>query len=214
MATQPPLLVGLLVLALACAARPTPSGPPDPLRYRLAGSGRHWDVAGSDRVYEDLAPRYPDFFAVLADPSRSDDPPTEDLRDDLEARPVDRANFDALNALAIGYYEMNYRGERAREAGDVEFVSAGFRAAKLVAVPWRAYMEIEDPELLDAIVDFFDDVATGEKLGSARTMGRLAKIVESLVPKESDPARRARLTALAERLLASIPPLPGGPEEP
>lgn len=196
-------LAALLALVLGCASPPL-----EPTRYRLGASGSQWKVAGEDRVFDDLAPRYPDYFEVLIDPSRSEDPPTGALRDDLEKRPVDRANYDALNAIAIGYYEMNHRGEMAREAGDVAFISAGFRAAKLVAVPWRAYMEIEDEALRRAIIEFFEDVATGEKSGSARTMGRLAGIVESLAPREPDPVLRARLERLAEYLLASIPPLP------
>ncbi|MBW2245392.1 MAG: hypothetical protein JRH01_25775 [Deltaproteobacteria bacterium] len=194
----------MLNLAAGCASPP----PLDPMKYRLADTGSGWEVAGADRVLEDLAPRYPDFFEVVLDRSHSEDPPTGDLRDDLEKQPVDRSNYDALNAIAIGYYEMNHRGELARESGDVAFISAGFRAAKLVAVPWRAYMEIEDLALRTAIVEFFEDVATGEKQDSARTMGRLAKIVESLEPKEDDLALRTRLEQLTERLFASIPPLP------
>lgn len=193
----------LLGLAGGCA-----SAPPDPMHYRLAGTGSGWEIAGTDRVFDDLAPRYPDFFDVVLEPGRSDDPPTGDLRDDMEKEPVDRSNYDALNSIAIGYFEMNHRGELARESGDVAFISAGFRAAKLVAVPWRAYMEIEDLALRTAIVEFFEDVATGEKRDTPRTMGRLAKIVESLTPKEPDPALRIRLELLTERLLASIPALP------
>ena len=44
---------------------------PDPMRYRLAHSGTHWDRVGEDRVLEDLQPRYPDFFAVVLDPSHT-----------------------------------------------------------------------------------------------------------------------------------------------
>lgn len=161
-------------------------------------------------MFEDLRPRYPDFFQAVLDPERSDDPPLGALRDDLEKEPVDRANYDALNAAAIGYYEMNLRGERSRARGDIEFMSAGFRAAKIVAVPWRAYMEIRDPALRAAIIDFFEDVASGEKRGSARTMGRLARIVESLIEREADPELRARLERVTATLLAAIPPLPGG----
>ena len=38
----------------------------------------------------------------------------------------------------------------ADESADLIFLTLGFRSAKLVAVPWRAYMEISDPELRDA----------------------------------------------------------------
>ena len=196
----------LLAGVLGCAG-----GPSDVEGYRLSQSGSGWTAKGADHVLDDLQPRYPEFFEVVLDPERSDDPPTEAVRDDLEKTPVDRANFDALNAVAIGYYEMNQRGERAREKGDIEFMSAGFRAAKIVAVPWRAYHEIEDPALRDAILDFFEDVSTGEKADSARTRGRLARIVESLREQETDPARRARIDRLTAELFAAIPPLPGTP---
>ena len=80
----------------------------------LANSGTHWDVVRQDRVLDDLRPRYPDFFEVVLDPERSDEPPVLPLRDDLEHRPVDRRNFDTLNALAIGYFELNrYAGNAA-----------------------------------------------------------------------------------------------------
>jgi hypothetical protein len=187
-----------LALVLACAS--APEAHPD--RYRLARSGTHWDVVGEDRVLEDLRPRYPDFFVVVLDPSRSHEPDLRPLRDDLEHEPVDRRNYDALNAVAIAYFELNYRGEAARERAAVGFLSAGFRAAKLVAVPWRAYGEIQEPRLRDAILDFFEDVASGEKLGSARTRSRLTRIVGSLERKESDPARLARIHDLVERLAA------------
>ena len=196
-------LTCLAACLLACA------GAPEPSRYRLAHSGEGWWTSGSDPVYGELGPRYPDFFEAVIDRNRSDDPPVGELRDDLEQDPVDRSNYDALNALAMGYFEMNLRGEEAREAGDVAFMSAGFRAAKIVAVPWRAYMEIEEPALRDAILDFFEDAASGEKKASTRTMGRLAPIVGSLVEHESDPARRARLEDLTATLEAAIPPLPG-----
>jgi len=135
-----------LLLGSACAQ------PVDPLRYRLTESGERWDVSGSDAVLDDLIVRYPDFFQVVLDPERSDEAPTEGVRDDLEKEPVDRANYDALNAVAIAYYEINGRGEEARRSGDLEFMSAGFRAAKIVAVPWRAYMEIDDGSLRNATV--------------------------------------------------------------
>ncbi len=202
-----PIFAVAVLLALACAS------PSDPLRYRLREGGERWDVSGRDRVLEDLAPRYPDLFEVVLNGDRSEDPPTGNLRDDLEKRPVDRANYDALNAVAVAYFEMNQRGEQARERGDVEFITAGFRAAKMVAVPWRAYMEIEDGPLRDAILDFFEDVSTGAKAHSARTRGRLARIVGSLIPKEPDLARRARLEHLTRIFEATLPPLPGDGDE-
>ncbi len=189
-----------LAAGVACA---TGGGASDPLRYRLGGSGTHWDVSGTDRVIDDLLPRYPEYFEVLLDPSRSDEPPVKRLRQDLEHRPVDRRNFDALNAVAVGYFEMNYRGESLRGGGDMGFLSAGFRSAKLVAIPWRAYGEIEDPALRSAILDFFEDVGSGAKLGASTTAGRLARIVESLERKEDDPERLRRIREIAAGMRAA-----------
>ena len=172
----------------------------DPMRYRLMDSGSHWDVVGHDRVLEDLRPRYPDFFAVVLDPKNRAEPPVRRLRDDLEQRPVDRHNFDALNATAIGYFELNYRSEISRETGDLGFLSGGFRSAHLLAIPWRAYGEIEDSRLRDAILDFYEDAGTGTKLGASATAGRLVDIVSSLAAKEPDAARRERIEALVTRL--------------
>jgi hypothetical protein len=173
-----------------------------PARYRLAGSGSHWDVAGEDRVVEDLLPRYPDFFAVVLDPNESREPDLRPLRDDLERAEVDRRNFDALNAVAIAYFELNYRAESGR-GGDRYFADS-FRAAKLLAVPWRAYGVIHDASLRDAILDFFEDAATGEKLLARATAGRVAEIVASLESKESDPVRRARIRDTAARAKAQF----------
>lgn len=183
-----------LVIAPGCAVVPRH----DPLRYRLAHSGSHWDVVGSDPVLADLEPRYPEFFALVLDPARSEEPRLLVLRDDLERQPTTRRNYDALNALAIAYFELNYRGEAQR--GSLGFISSGFRAAKIAAVPWRAYGDIVDPRLRDAILDFYEDAATGEKLGSAATGARLAPIVASLERKEPEAGRRARIQAIAARL--------------
>jgi len=197
----------LALLALACVA-------PDPLRYRLLASDGSWPRDAGDPVARDLAARYPAYFEVILDPTRSDEPPLRGLRDDLEARPVDRHNYDALNAVAIGYFELNWRGEQARASGDMAFLSAGFRSAHLAAIPWRAYGEIDDPALRDAILDFFDDVSHGTKRGSARTRGRLADVVASLESKEADPARRARIARIGARMQASVAPLPSALEAP
>jgi len=193
-----PMLATLALLG-ACAQ------PTSPLRYRLAESGTHWDVVGADRVLDDLLPRYPEFFDVVLDPTRSDEPPVRTLRDDLERRPADRRNFDALNALAIGYYELNYRSEVARDDSSVGFLTGAYRASHLLAIPWRAYGEVEDPALRDAILDFYEDAGTSEKLGAAATAGRLARIVSSLAPKEADAARHQRIVALAAQLEALVP---------
>jgi hypothetical protein len=151
-------------------------------------------------VLEDVRPRYPAFFEVVLDPARSDEPDLLALREDLEHAPVDRRNYDALNAVAIAYFEINYRAERSRAGQDMEFLTAGFRAAKLVAVPWRAYGEISEPRLRDAILDFFADVASGEKLASQRTRVRITRIVASLERKEPDPERRERILGILHTL--------------
>lgn len=172
------------------------------MRYRLSHSGTYWDVVGSDRVFEDLRPRYPEFFKVVLDPAYTEDADLRPLRRDLEHVPVDRRNYDALNALAIAYFELNYRSEAARQRADLRFLSSGIRLAHLVAIPWRAYGEIHDPHLRDAILDFFQDVSRGEKLGSAPTRGRLAGVVASLEKKETDPGRLSRIRRIAATMAA------------
>jgi hypothetical protein len=173
------------------------------MRYRLSRSGAHWDVAGGDRVVDDLRPRYADFFRVVLDPGNLTEPDLRPLRDDLERSPVDRRNYDALNAIAVGYFEWNYRAEADR--GGRSYLADSYRATKLLAVPWKAYGLVSEPVLRDAILDFFEDAGSGEKLGSASTAPRLARIVRSLEAKEKDPARNARIRALAARLEALSP---------
>lgn len=168
---------------------------PDPNRYRLTGSGAHWDVAGDDHVFDDLRPRYTAFFDVVLDPANTRMPDTRPVRDDLEKTPVDRRNYDALNAVAIAYYEINYRAEQNR--GALAYLGLSQNTAKLLAVPWRAYGETRDARLRAAILDFFEDASRGEKLRSAATAPRVARIVASLARKESDPARRTRINQLA-----------------
>jgi hypothetical protein len=199
------LLRAVLVLAatvrVAIAAPPCATGDSacgeSVERYRLTASGTHWDVAGEDRVVEDLLPRYRAFFDVILDPADARDPDLRALRDHLEQPDADRRNFDALNAVSIAYFELNFRAESDR-GGDRYFADS-FRAARLLALPWRAYSEARDPRLRDAILDFFEDAATGEKLMARNTAGRIAPIVESLERKESDPARRKRIRKLTER---------------
>jgi hypothetical protein len=169
-----------------------------PERYRLASSGSHWDVVGSDPVVADLAPRYPEYFAVVLDPEAPEEPNLRRLRDDLERAEVDRRNFDALNAVAIGYFELNFRAQN--DLGGRHYLSDSFRAAKLIAVPWRAYGEIQEPRLRDAILDFFEDAATGQKLAARETAGRLTRVIAALEPKEQDEARRMRIQRLLRRL--------------
>src|SRR5690606_4506739 len=162
--------------------------------------GTHWDRVGDDAVVEDLLPRYPEYFDVILDPGDTRDPDLAPLRDDLESRPVDRRNYDALNAIAIGYFELNFRAQEDR--GGSRYLGDSLRAVRLLAVPWRAYGLVDEPALRDAILDFFEDAATSEKLHARETAGRLARVVESLATKERDPKRLARIRELVVRIRA------------
>jgi hypothetical protein len=195
------LLLGLsIAMGIACSHERIHDrrAPPVPERYRLANSGTHWDEVGKDRVVEDLLPRFPTFFAVILNPADSREPDLREIRDDLERNPATRRNFDALNAVAIGYFELNYRAQNDR--GGARDLSESLRATKLLAVPWRAYGEVTDPRVRDAILDFFEDAATGEKLSSRETAGRIEPIVAALARKEPDPERRRRIEALRRRI--------------
>ena len=190
-------LFALGCIALACAS------PADPGGYRFRHSGEHWDEDARNRSVDDLLERYPTFFAVVLDPANTAEPDLRPLRSDLERIPVDDHSYDALNAVAVGYFELNYR---AGLEGSTYFAD-NFRAARLLALPWRAYGLANDPALRDAILDFFEDAGSGEKLGTAATAPRLAGVVRSLEAKEADPVRRTRITELADRLRAE-PPVP------
>lgn len=193
----------LLGSAAACGPGDAPPATPssNPERYRLQKSGAYWDLVGSDRVVESLRPVYPEFFAVVLDPAESREPDLHRIRDDLERKPVTRSNYDALNTVAIGYFELNYRAQVER--GGERFFADSFRAAKLLAVPWRAYGEIDDTRLRDAILDFFEDAGTGDKLLARETAARIEPIAASLEAKESDPARRERIARLRTRILTA-----------
>jgi len=172
----------------------------DAMGYRLAHSGENWADDGERTLVADLRERYPSFFEVILDPGDTRDPDVRLLRSDLEHVPVEARNFDALNAVAIAYFELNYRAQSARGGGF--YLGNSFRAAHLLAIPWRAYSEVQDAALRDAILDFFEDAGSGEKLGTAATAPRLADIVASLAPKEQDPERRARIERLASEFEA------------
>ena len=94
----------------------------------------------------------------------------------------------------------HYRSESSRDEAGIAFLTGGFRSAHLLAVPWRAYGEIEEPRLRDAILAFYEDAGTGTKLGASVTAGRLVRIVESLAAKELDDGRRQRIETLSARL--------------
>ncbi len=180
------------LLALACATRS------DPWSYRLAGGGAHWTSGADDPLLVSLSERYPAFFEVMLDPGQTREPDLRPLRHDLEREPVDQGNYDALNAVAMGYFELNWRA--AESPGGNTYFADSFRAAKLLSLPWRAYGLVDDGQLRDAILDFFEDAASGDKPGTAATAPRLAGIVASLEAKEQRPDRRARIHALAEEL--------------
>ena len=130
------------------------------------------------------------------------------VRDDLERTPVDRRNYDALNAIAIAYFELNYRTQSQRGEG-LGYLSQSQRTTKILAVPWRAYSEVDDGALRDAILDFFEDAGSGEKLGSAATAPRLVPLVQSLERKESDPQRSARIRSISEAVIERFETLRG-----
>lgn len=182
-------------LTLACA---TPTKDGGPARYRLSGTGEEWRGAEDDRLFADLHRRYPAFFRQVLDPAQRGDLDLRPVRRDLEHLPVDRRNFDALNAVAISYFELNHRAEA--DPGGPGYFDNSFRAAKLLAVPWKAYGLVEHAELRDAILDFFEDAGTGGKLDTATTAPRLARIVGSLESKETDGVRRERIRGLTLRL--------------
>jgi len=182
-------------LALACAAVQPVAAPE---RYRLAKSGEHWHAAGNDPVLEDVRLRYPEFMRKVLDPAEHGDLDIRPVRHDLEHVPVDRRNFDALNAVAISYFELNHRAQA--EPGGPGYFDNSFQAAKLLALPWKAYGLVPDSALRDAILDFFADAGSGEKLDSASTAPRLAGIVASLEAKETDDGRLERIRDLSRQL--------------
>ena len=56
--------VFLIAAMLACVTRS------DSNRYRLAGSGDHWDVAGEDRVFDDLRPKKLSYLGLRSSRAR------------------------------------------------------------------------------------------------------------------------------------------------
>lgn len=182
-------------LAVACS---TPTATTGAARYRLAGTGETWRGAEDDQLFADLHRRYPAFFRQVLDPNQRGDLDIRPIRRDLEHSPVDRRNFDALNAVALSYFELNHRAET--DPGGSGYFDDSFRAAKLLAIPWKAYGIVDHPELRDAILDFFEDAGTGGKLDTATTAPRLARIVGSLESKEADGTRRERIRDLTARL--------------
>jgi hypothetical protein len=72
---------------------------------------------------------------------------------------------------------------------------------------------VSDPQLRDAILDFFADVASGEKLATQRTRGRIVPIVASLESKEPDPVRRERILSILHSLGETDASTESEPEE-
>ncbi len=185
-----------LVLCLACQQTEIVRE-----RYRLADSGDSWTRSTYDPVLRDLQARYPEFFDAIYS-TGAVEPDLRPLRDDLEQKPVNAKNFDALNAVAVGYFELNARAETHR--GETGYLQSSFRVAKVLAVPWRAYGEIDEPRLRDAILDFFEDASSGKKSHSSRTAPRLLEVIESLGKKESSPERSARIQTLRDDLATRL----------
>jgi hypothetical protein len=175
----------LAILACACAQSAAP-------RYAVGPEWRQMDAG--------MLERYPAFFEVIFDDRDTREPDLRPLRRDLEHLPVDGRNYEALRAVAIGYFELNFRAETRKDDG--LYLGNSFRAAHLAAVPWKAYGQVDDPGLRDAILDFFADVGSGEKAGTGHTAYRLAGIVESLEKKEDDPGRADRIQRIAAELRA------------
>ena len=169
-----------------------------------AGSPSHYRLSESAELppalTQTLSERYPDFVGAALDSRQAVDLHTREVRDDLERTPVDARNFDALHAVAVAYFGLNARAQADR--GGELYLADSFRAARVVAIPWRAYGLVEDGTLRDAILDFFEDAAFGRKSGARETAPRLARIVGSLATKEPDPERRARIEGLTARIEA------------
>lgn len=122
----------VLAATTGCVA-PTIGVALDPLAYRFA-EGIGWPPEAE--VPADLQARYPAYFSIVLDRSRSEELNLLLLRDDLERLPVGRANYDALNAIAVGYFIAVSRQEEARydETAEMAFLGLGLRSAKLLAV--------------------------------------------------------------------------------
>ena len=181
----------LPLLLAACATTTAPRS-----SYRLGGDA-------PDGLEAELTAAYPEFFAIVMDPTDHREPDLRPLRAHLESDPTTPESFDALNAIAFAYFSLNHQAES--DPGGTHYLTDSFRTAKIVAVPWRAYGEIEDGALRDAILDFFADASFGSHPKSEGTAPRLLRVVDSLRRKESDPARLARIESIVEGLAALSP---------
>jgi hypothetical protein len=143
-----------------------------------------------------LSAKYPEFFEVLTAGYVSEDADARVVRADLVREPTDASSYDGLNAIAVVFFELHRRAERARGGGASVFLRANFRATKVMAVPWRAYGEVDDSRLRSSILDFYEDLLLGNKPGLRAARGRFTPTVESLLKWETDPDLRARIEGL------------------
>jgi cellulose biosynthesis protein BcsQ len=188
-------VAAVIHLPVPVRGEPAPNGQ----AYRLVDSGSHWEIADGKLLLDDLKQRYRDYFELIFDPVTNRVPELKELRADLERHPTDRRNFDALNAIAIGFFEISYRAEAQKGSG-LHYMGQSFRAARVASVLWRAYGETRDDRLRDAIIDFFEDAANGQKLGARTTARTLAQMVASIQRQEQDPVRAARLRRASQSL--------------
>src|SRR5262249_31086767 len=129
----------------------TPGNAPEALGYRLAAGGVQLEEDGQ-RLLHELKARYRDFFAMILDPVTNCVPDMKELQLDLERHPVDQRNFDAVNAIALGFFEISYRAEAQKGSG-MHYMGQSFRAARVAAVLWRAYGEVRHERLRSAVID-------------------------------------------------------------
>ncbi len=177
---------------MGCAST-VDSGPVGKRSYPFLGIRRVDSTATADEVRA----AYPEVFRVVDDPSRTEDVDVRGLRRDLAHVPVDERNYRALRGVAIAFFGLHARAERDRGGG--RYLTYSFQATKMVAIPWRLYDGIEDPDLRAAILDFYEDVMFGNKPGLERVRGRYTRMVSDLVSKETDGGLRARIETLVDR---------------
>jgi hypothetical protein len=183
---------GLCALGLAaCQSSPDVSAAPE-LGYRFRDVRKPVQTAEGER----LLAKYPEFFAVLDVDYPAAEADVRVVRADLVQEPTDMSSYDALNAVAVVFFELHRRAERSRGNGATSFLGTNFRATKVMAVPWRAYGGVKDPALRSSILDFYEDLLLGNKSGVRAARGRFTTTVESLLKWETDPGMRARIESL------------------
>jgi hypothetical protein len=184
---------GLCTLVLAaCQAGPGPAVSAPELGYRFREVRKPAQSAEAAR----LSARYPELFAVLERGYGTEDADVRVVRADLVRDPSDASSYDALNSVAVVFFELHRRAERSRAGNGLGFLGSSFRATKVMAVPWRAYGDVKDTRLRSSIVDFFEDLLLGNKAGMRASRGRFTPTVESLLKWEDDPALRSRIESL------------------